>query len=216
MNWVHIKERFCLHDCVIVLFAVLCCIFLYNCTDIFRRQHTYVANPNYLIDGNNYVQKKDIFVDDSTKHLVWAIPTKNINQDSLGLIESGRIITAEEFASDITGYYSVLITVLVGLFILFTLFSYFSLKETFKQQFGEKEDDYKEHIKELVAEKLRDYSVRQSIIVQLMGEVEESLSRKDEESDKRLEKAEENIKKIYKLYDSINSKDRGEEVIVTD
>lgn len=209
------KKGFCLHDCLLVVVSILCCVFLYNSTDIFQQQHTYIANPNYLIDGSNYIQKKDIIVDDSTKLLVWAVPHESVNQDTLNLLDSGRIITAEEFASDITGYYSALITVLVGLFILFTLFSYFSLKETFKQQFSEKEDDFKNNIKEIVAEKIRDYSVRQSILDELMGGVLESMDEKAENLNKRFKKIEKRVKKLYEAYDTIDSADKGEEVVTT-
>jgi len=51
---------------------------------------------------------------------------------------NGELITSDEFASRITSYYDTLVGVLGIMFVLFTLGTYFSMKQTFERKFDDK------------------------------------------------------------------------------
>lgn len=54
---------------------------------------------------------------------------------------NGELLTAEEFADRITSYYDILIAVLGTMFLLFTIATYFSMKQAFESRFESKEKE---------------------------------------------------------------------------
>lgn len=54
---------------------------------------------------------------------------------------NGELLTAEEFADRITSYYDILVAVLGTMFLLFTIATYFSMKQAFESKFESKEKE---------------------------------------------------------------------------
>lgn len=54
---------------------------------------------------------------------------------------NGELLTAEEFADRITSYYDILVSVLGTMFLLFTIATYFSMKQAFESKFESKEKE---------------------------------------------------------------------------
>ena len=54
---------------------------------------------------------------------------------------NGELLTAEEFADRITSYYDILVAVLGTMFLLFTIATYFSMKQAFESRFESKEKE---------------------------------------------------------------------------
>lgn len=54
---------------------------------------------------------------------------------------NGELLTAEEFADRITSYYDILVAVLGTMFLLFTIATYFSMKQAFESKFETKEKE---------------------------------------------------------------------------
>lgn len=63
--------------------------------------------------------------------------------------ENGQLLSSDEFASRITSYYDTLVAVLAGLFIVFSLTTYFSIKQSFETKFEDKRREIEDKQKEL-------------------------------------------------------------------
>ena len=97
---------------------------------------------------------------------------------------NGQLLSSDEFASRITSYYDTLVAVLAGLFIVFSLTTYFSIKQSFETKFEDKrreiEDKQKQiesqlsgNIREELKNMLRDSrQVRDDIVNAVTGDVE--------------------------------------------
>lgn len=110
---------------VIVTILIMVILFLHGCYSPFRGDHTFVASPSYVVDGSLYIKKADVKLN-SKGQLMWnsksRLHTIPKTDEIRSLYEQGKILTTSEFASNITGYYNTLVSVLVGLFILFSIF----------------------------------------------------------------------------------------------
>lgn len=155
---------------VLIVVVGMICLFLHGCHSPFTGENTFIASPSYVVDGNLYIKKADIKLD-SARHLI--LKDKNVSQSNLpknelrSLCEQGKILTTSEFASNITGYYNTLVSVLVGLFILFSIFGYYALNEKFKKELEEKEQGLEERLEHVVKDKLSDsVTLRGAIISQ--------------------------------------------------
>ena len=63
-------------------------------------------------------------------------------------IKVGRLMTAEQMSEKITGYYDKLIDVLIALFVVFSIASYFVINNKFKKQYEEDKAGFVEDIKQ--------------------------------------------------------------------
>ena len=101
---------------LLAIVVTMVCLFLHGCHSPFVGENTFVASPSYVVDGSLYIKKADVQID-STRHLVWC--NRQISQFGSekkklkSLYEQGKILTTSEFASNITGYYNTLVSVLV-------------------------------------------------------------------------------------------------------
>lgn len=118
-------DKYRIYEILVLMIVVgMICLFLHGCHSPFKGENTFIASPSYVVDGNLYVKKADVKMD-SARHLI--LKDKNVSQSNLptnelrSLCEQGKILTTSEFASNITGYYNTLVSVLVGLFILFCI-----------------------------------------------------------------------------------------------
>lgn len=147
---------------------------------------------------------------DSTRHLVWCNRHKSQSESEekelKSLYEQGKILTTSEFASNITGYYNTLVSVLVGLFILFSIFGYFALNEKFKKELEEKEEVLEEKLKQVVVEKLSDsVTIQNKIINYILSDVQDWAITKDDaivlKAD--VDKIKDDINTLYELNDEL-------------
>lgn len=189
--------------------TAMICLFLHGCHSPFMGENTFVASPSYIVDGNLYVKKADVKLD-STKHLVWRTTREHRSQkDNEGihnLYEQGKILTTSEFASNITGYYNTLVSVLVGLFILFSIFGYFTLNEKFKKELEEKEKGLEERLEKVVEKELSDSLILQrTIIKELQSSVEDWVISKDDALGIKndVDKIKHDIESLYELNDEL-------------
>ncbi len=197
---------------VLIVVVGMICLFLHGCHSPFIGENTFIASPSYVVDGNLYIKKADIKLD-STRHLI--LKDKNVSQSNLpknelrSLCEQGKILTTSEFASNITGYYNTLVSVLVGLFILFSIFGYYALNEKFKKELEEKEKGLEERLEHVVKDKLSDsVTLRGAIISQLLSEVEDWGLTKDEAINLKtdIDKIKDDINTLYELNDELTDR----------
>ena len=197
---------------VLIVVVGMICLFLHGCHSPFTGENTFIASPSYVVDGNVYIKKADIKLD-SARHLI--LKDKNVSQSNLpknelrSLCEQGKILTTSEFASNITGYYNTLVSVLVGLFILFSIFGYYALNEKFKKELEEKEQGLEERLEHVVKDKLSDsVTLRGAIISQLLSEVEDWGLTKDEAINLKtdIDKIKDDINTLYELNDELTDK----------
>lgn len=197
---------------VLIVVVGMICLFLHGCHGPFTGENTFIASPSYVVDGNLYIKKADIKLD-SARHLI--LKDKNVSQSNLSknelrsLCEQGKILTTSEFASNITGYYNTLVSVLVGLFILFSIFGYYALNEKFKKELEEKEQGLEERLEHVVKDKLSDsVTLRGAIISQLLSEVEDWGLTKDEAINLKtdIDKIKDDINTLYELNDELTDR----------
>lgn len=97
---------------------------------------------------------------------------------------NGELLTAEEFANRITSYYDILVAVLGAMFLLFTIATYFSMKQAFERRFESKakeidakQDKIKgrlnENIRKTIVRMLRDSrSFRNELVDAVKGNID--------------------------------------------
>ena len=169
---------------VLIVALTMVCLFLHGCHSPFMGENTFVASPSYVVDGSRYVKISEVKLD-SVGHLMWVGKDKwhsKVDKDDLqSLCEQGKILTTSEFASNITGYYNTLVSVLVGLFVLFSVFGYLALNEKFKKELEEKENELENRLVQTVKDKLSDSVILQNAIVEkLRSDVEDLMMTKDD------------------------------------
>lgn len=197
---------------VLIVVVGMFCIFLHGCHSPFKGENTFIASPSYVVDGNLYIKKADVKLD-SARHLI--LKDDNVSQTNLpnndlrSLCEQGKILTTSEFASNITGYYNTLVSVLVGLFILFSIFGYYALNEKFKKELEEKKQGLEERLEIVVKDKLSDsVKLRGVIINQLISEVEDWGMSKDEAINLKtdIDKLKDDINTLYELNEDLTNR----------
>lgn len=197
---------------VLIVVVGMFCLFLHGCHGPFKGENTFIASPSYVVDGNLYIKKADVKLD-SARHLI--LKDDNVSQTNLpnndlrSLCEQGKILTTSEFASNITGYYNTLVSVLVGLFILFSIFGYFALNEKFKKELEEKKQGLEEQLEIVVKDKLSDsVKLRGVIINQLISEVEDWGMSKDEAINLKtdINKLKDDINTLYELNEDLTNR----------
>lgn len=197
---------------VLIVVVGMFCLFLHGCHSPFKGENTFIASPSYVVDGNLYIKKADVKLD-SARHLI--LKDNNVSQTNLpnndlrSLCEQGKILTTSEFASNITGYYNTLVSVLVGLFILFSIFGYYALNEKFKKELEEKKQGLEERLEIVVKDKLSDsVKLRGVIINQLISEVEDWGMSKDEAINLKtdIDKLKDDINTLYELNEDLTNR----------
>lgn len=197
---------------VLIVVVGMFCLFLHGCHSPFKGENTFIASPSYVVDGNLYIKKADVKLD-SARHLI--LKDDNVSQTNLpnndlrSLCEQGKILTTSEFASNITGYYNTLVSVLVGLFILFSIFGYYALNEKFKKELEEKKQGLEERLEIVVKDKLSDsVKLRGVIINQLISEVEDWGMSKDEAINLKtdIDKLKDDINMLYELNEDLTNR----------
>ena len=69
--------------------------------------------------------------------------------------EKGELLSSDEFASRITGYYNTLVAVLTALFVLFTIVTYATIKSKFEAKFEDKARELENKQRQKIIDELR-------------------------------------------------------------
>lgn len=133
----------------------------------FNYKSVYIANPNGVLIENNSIINDTI--------------TCSRIEVLKDLENKGLLLTPGEYTSHISSYYSTLVTFLIGLFVLFTVGSIYSIKITSKKEIedikneldnreSKIQDKLKSNIRDSLNELLRDsISFKESVINALYG-----------------------------------------------
>ena len=127
-------------------------------------------------------------------------------------IKAGRLMTAEQMSEKITGYYDKLIDVLIALFIIFSVASYFVINNKFKKQY---EDDKAVFVEEIKRSLLDSQSLHDDLVNGISTKIENSLVTEEDLQGIRndLQKDNENFELLANLYDELTEKAAAREEI---
>ena len=168
----------------VALFLVAACVFF----EPFNYKSIYVVNPEKVLTNDDSIRQDSVIC--SRIEILKDLENKGI------------LLTPGEYTSHISSYYSTLVAFLIGLFVLFTIGSIFSIKitsnkeiEEIREELDNKEskikDNLKKDIRESLSELLRDsISFKESVISAIYGRIEDDLiTRTDKENiEKKLSK----------------------------
>jgi len=127
-------------------------------------------------------------------------------------IKAGRLMTAEQMSEKITGYYDKLIDVLIALFVIFSVASYFVINNKFKKQY---EDDKAVFVEEIKRSLLDSQSLHDDLVNGISTKIESSLVTEEDLQGIRndLQKDIENFELLANLYDELTEKAAAREEI---
>lgn len=166
--------------------------------------------PIYLLNPEQALSIQDSLAIDSIRCL---------HVEALKDLESkGVLLNPDEYTSHIAEYYNTLIAFLLGLFVLFTIGSIYSLKSAYKKELDDINSDIdkfknkvkvelKKDIVDSLNELMRDsISFKESCINALYGRIEDAVINHDDKEiiDERISKLEEDIKLLYESFDDIS------------
>lgn len=138
---------------IITIFLVIIILLAFRCYDY---------SPIYIINKIALDEPVSEILADSTKL------TKL--ETIIELEEKGILLTPKEYTSNIAGFYNTLITVLVSLFVLFSLIGYFSIRVTSKK-------DIKEHLDEMLDDSIK---FRSTIVESVIAAIGDTLVSKED------------------------------------
>ena len=132
------------------------------------------------------------------------------------LESKGVLLNPSEYTSHITDYYNSLITILLGLFAIFTFGTIYSIKSASKKKIDDIKTDIENHkvrtnaelkqnIVEALSELMRDsISFKDTCINALYGRIEDEILRHEDKEaiDNRILKLESDIKLLFEAYDN--------------
>lgn len=70
--------------------------------------------------------------------------------------KNGQLLTSDEFASRISSYYNTLVGVLGAMFVLFSLTTYFTIRQNFEKKFDEKRDEIDNSLRNKIRTELKE------------------------------------------------------------
>lgn len=193
----------------VVFFLIVVCVFF----EPFNYKSVYIVNPEKVLAKNDPISQDSV-----------VCSRIEILKD---LEKKGILLTPSEYTSHISSYYSTLVAFLIGLFVLFTLGSIFSIKitsrkeiEEIREELDNKENKIKENLKkdirESLSELLRDsISFKESVLGAIYGRIEDDfISRNDKEIiDNKLSQIEDFTNFLFDSLGEISEKKSSKEEI---
>lgn len=163
-------------------------------------------------------------------------PEKVINNDSItcsqitvlnDLENKGLLLTPHEYTSRISNYYTTLVAFLIGLFVLFTIGSIYSIRLTSRKEIDDAKRDLdireeeikkglKKNIQDSLSELLKDsISFKETVVSAIYGRIEDELvTRADKENvDNKLLKIQEDISFLYETVNEFSEQKSSDEEI---
>lgn len=165
--------------------------------------------PIYLLNPEKALSDNDSIVLDSMKC---------VHVEVLKDLESkGGLLTPCEYTSHITEYYNTLISFLLGLFVVFSFGTIYSIKAASRKEIDEIKADINDHktrtegelkrsIVASLSELMRDSkSFEETCINALYGRIEDEVLRHEDKDaiDLRMQKIEENVDLLFKAYEEL-------------
>lgn len=193
---------------VVILFLLTACVFF----EPFQYKPVYIMNPQRVVDS--IAVKGDSL---TCAHI-------EVLKD---LEDKGLLLTPSEYTSQISSYYSTLVAFLIGLFVLFTIGSIYSIRITSKKEIEDAKGDLddreskikealKENIQKSLSELLKDsISFNENVVTAIYGRIEDEIvTRKDIENiENRLQRMQENINLLFSSVDEISDKKSSQDEI---
>lgn len=162
------------HVLLFTIFAVMVCLIVYIITSPYKREDFLIANPHYIVNGENYLRKDQVTEDPHTGYIKIDKSKRSIGEKYDKLISDGKILTLDEFAENISNYYNALITVLSALFVLFSIVVYIYFAHRTKQEEDALSAKLEDRIMERLEQELRDsIEIRNSFLGSFKTELEE-------------------------------------------
>lgn len=162
------------HILLFVIIAAMVCIIVYTITSPYKRDDYLIANPHYIVNGENYLKKDQVIEDPHTGYIKIDKSKQSLGENYGKLISDGKILTMDEFADNISNYYNALITVLSALFALFSVAVYFYFAHRTKQEEDALSAKLENRIMERLELELRDsIEIRDSFLGSFKTELEE-------------------------------------------
>lgn len=203
-----------------IIIVLLCIVFLHNCS----RPHFFtisMADENLsteLMERKGVVEWSQLEVDslnvihlatniDSVAYL--ALRERILREE----IKIGRLMTAEQMSENITGYYDKLIDVLIALFIIFSIISYFVINNKFKEKY---EEDKITIVDNITRSLLDSQSLHEDLVNGISTKIEKHQVTEDDVQELRalIEKIRENYELLAVLYDDLAETATSKEEIV--
>lgn len=186
---------------VVILLLLTACVFF----EPIQYKPIYILNPQKVVDP--IAEKEDSL---TCVHI-------EILKD---LEDKGLLLTPSEYTSQISSYYSTLVAFLIGLFVLFTIGSIYSIRITSKKEIEDAKGDLdnreskikealKDNIQKSLSELLKDsISFNENVVTAIYGRLEDEIvTQKDIENiENKLQTIQENINLLFSSIDEILDK----------
>lgn len=202
----------------------LCLVFLRNCNrpQFFTVSMVDESLTKEIAERKGVVEWSQLTVDtlnvvhlaneiDLASHI--ALKNKILREE----MKAGRLMTAEQMSEKITGYYDKLIDVLIALFIMFSIASYFVINNRFKKKY---EEDKTVFIEEIKRSLLDSQSLHDDLVNGISTKIEKSLVTEDEiqgmkdQIENQIEKSAANFELLAAVYDELTEKAASKEEII--
>lgn len=201
---------------------ILCLVFLRNCNrpQFFTISMVDESLTKEIVERKGVVDWSQLTVDSlNLLHLASDIDSasylalkNNILREEM---KAGRLMTAEQMSEKITGYYDKLIDVLIALFVVFSIASYFVINNRFRKKYEEDKAVFVEEIKRSL---LDSQSLYDDLVNGISTKIESTLVTEDDIQGlkNQIAKDAENFELLAAVYDDLTEKAASKEEIADD
>lgn len=201
---------------------ILCLVFLRNCNrpQFFTISMVDESLTKEIVERKGVVDWSQLTVDSlNLLHLASDIDSasylalkNNILREEM---KAGRLMTAEQMSEKITGYYDKLIDVLIALFVVFSIASYFVINNRFRKKY---EEDKAVFIEEIKRSLLDSQSLYDDLVNGISTKIESTLVTEDDIQGlkNQIAKDAENFELLAAVYDDLTEKAASKEEIADD
>lgn len=201
---------------------ILCLVFLRNCNrpQFFTISMVDESLTKEIVERKGVVDWSQLTVDSlNLLHLASDIDSasylalkNNILREEM---KAGRLMTAEQMSEKITGYYDKLIDVLIALFVVFSIASYFVINNRFRKKYEEDKAVFVEEIKHSL---LDSQSLYDDLVNGISTKIESTLVTEDDIQGlkNQIAKDAENFELLAAIYDDLTEKAASKEEIADD
>ena len=205
-----------------VVVIVLCLIFMHNCSrpQFFTISLVDESLTKEIVVRKGVVDWSQLTVDSfNVVHLANNIDSSSYvalkNKIFRDEMKAGRLMTAEQMSENITGYYDKLIDVLIALFVVFSIASYFVINNRFKKKYEEDKAVFVEEIKRSL---LDSQSLYVDLVNGISTKIESALVTEEDIQGLKdqIERDAENFELLAALYDDLSERAASKEEIIDD